>query len=99
MESKKSLMALKEREEKRLSSLEIGTEEYNGCFHRILEITKQLGENEDRWLKNILDGAKVVGGVVLPLIGLVGITAVEKDITFTGALRDYTKCFLPKKWF
>lgn len=39
----------------------------------------------------------VVGGLVLPVIGLVCITATEKETTFTGALRDYTKLFIPKR--
>lgn len=46
---------------------------------------------------NILEGVKVAGGIVLPLVGLVWITATEKDTTFTGALREYTKYFLPKR--
>ena len=49
-------------------------------------------------ISHVLEGIKVVGGgIILPLVGLVWITATEKDTTFTGALRDYTKYFLPKK--
>lgn len=55
-------------------------------------------EKKDKKVKNIIEGCKVVAGVVLPLVGLVCITATEKDTTFTGALRDYTRLFIPKKW-
>ena len=49
-------------------------------------------------ISHVLEGIKVVGGgIVLPLIGLVWITATEKESTFTGTLKDYTKYFLPKK--
>ena len=55
-------------------------------------------EKRDRFVKNFIDGAKfVIGGVVIPVVGLVCITAAEKEITFTGALREYTKFFIPKK--
>lgn len=54
-------------------------------------------ERRDRITRNIIEGFKAGAGIVLPLIGLVCITATEKDTTFTGALRDYTKLFIPKK--
>ena len=64
-----------------------------------LELSKETSkkENKDRFIKNIMEGVKIGTGIVLPIIGLVGITAVEKEITFTGALREYTRYFLPKK--
>ena len=52
---------------------------------------------KDRLVKNILEGIKVGSGIVIPFIGLVWITATEKDNTFTGTLREYTKYFLPNK--
>lgn len=54
-------------------------------------------EKTDRWIKIGLEGVKVVGGIVVPIIGLVWITATEKETTFCGALKDYTKLFIPKK--
>ena len=64
-----------------------------------LEVTKDvsLKENKDRLIRNILEGVKVGSGIILPIIGLVAITAVEKDTTFTGSLREYTRYFLPNK--
>ena len=61
---------------------------------RQLEATE---DQKDRKTKNIIEAVKVGSGIMLPLIGLVWITATEKEVTFTGALREYTKCFLPKK--
>lgn len=59
---------------------------------------KQLkDEKKDRLTKNVIEGVKVVGGIVIPVIGLVWITATEKETTFCGALKDYTKLFIPKK--
>ena len=64
-----------------------------------LELSKDTSkkENKDRFIKNIMEGVKIGSGIILPIVGLVGITAVEKEITFTGALREYTRYFLPKK--
>ena len=64
-----------------------------------LEVTKGVSvkENKDRLIRNILEGVKVGSGIILPIIGLVAITAVEKDTTFTGSLREYTRYFLPKR--
>ena len=64
-----------------------------------LEVTKDVSvkENKDRLIRNILEGVKVGSGIILPIIGLVAITAVEKDTTFTGSLREYTRYFLPQK--
>ena len=64
-----------------------------------LELSKETSkkENKDRFIKNIMEGVKIGSGIILPIVGLVGITAVEKEITFTGALREYTRYFLPKK--
>ena len=64
-----------------------------------LEVTKDVSvkENKDRLIRNILEGVKVGSGIILPIIGLVAITAVEKDTTFTGSLREYTRYFLPNK--
>ena len=54
-------------------------------------------DQKDKLIRNILEGVKIGSGIILPIIGLVGITAVEKDTTFTGALRGYTQYLMPKK--
>ena len=59
---------------------------------------KQLTDaGKDRKIKYIFEGIKVASGVIVPFVGLVGIMAFEKEQTFTSALRDYVKCFVPKK--
>ena len=55
-------------------------------------------EHRHRMFDHGIDILKVVGtGILLPVIGLVCMTAAEKEITFRGALSDYTKLFIPKK--
>ena len=97
MRSKTILMEQIERERTYLAGLETGSNEYADSQARLLELEKQLAEQEDTLVRTIIEISKVTIGFATPIIGLVWITAAEKDITFTGALRDYTKCFLPKK--
>ena len=54
-------------------------------------------EKNDRLVKNIIEGVKVGSGIVLPLVGLVAITAFEKSETFTSSLKGIVSCFLPRK--
>lgn len=59
---------------------------------------KQMAEERrDRKTKNIIEVVKTASGIALPVFGLIGIMAFEKEQTFTSALRDYVKYFLPKK--
>ena len=59
---------------------------------------KQIAEDrKDRRTKNIIEVVKTASGILMPVVGLVGIMAFEKEQTFTSALRDYVKYFLPKK--
>lgn len=101
MRSKTILMEQIERERTYLAGLKTGSLEYADSQERLLELEKQLAVQEDALARTIIDSGKLatgmITGFVLPIIGLVWITASEKEITFTGALRDYTKCFLPKK--
>lgn len=99
--SQKRLMNLKSQLtdlEKTETELETAREKLN-ITKAELEVTKDASakEDKDRLIRNVLEGVKVGSGIVLPIIGLVAITAVEKDITFTGSLREYTRYFLPKK--
>lgn len=93
------ILARIEREEKYLSKQEVGTEEYKASLCRLNELETQLAGLKDSKAKNVIETAKVVAGVAMPLIGYVAIIAAEKELTFAGALRDVTKCFLPKKMF
>lgn len=54
-------------------------------------------EKTDRLVKNIIEGVKVGGSIVLPIVGLVAIMAFEKSETFTTSLRGFVNCFLPRK--
>lgn len=56
-------------------------------------------EKKDRWFRNINDGVKTVSGIAVPIIGLVIITAFEKNETFTSAAKGIINCFIPKKGF
>ena len=59
---------------------------------------KQMDEErKDRRTRNIIEIVKTASGIAMPIVGLVGIMAFEKEQTFTSALRDYVKYFLPKK--
>lgn len=88
-----------ERENAYLAEQEVGSEEYKASLQRLMAIKEAMNNpGNKKWIvETSIEGVKVVSGVVLPLIGLVWITATEKDVTFTGALREYTKYFFPKK--
>lgn len=103
-----NLKDLIERERRYIDKLNTGSDEYVNSMKRLMELEKGLSEIEkneaeidqsqkSRRMGVILEWAKIGANVALPLIGYVAIVAAEKDITFTGALRDVTKCFLPKK--
>ena len=108
MRSKEVLLELIERERKHCEGLEIGSEKYIASFNRLtkleemmVELEKAEHEKDDakkaRIIQTILECVKIGCNVTLPLVGYVAILAAEKEITFTGALRDITKCFLPKQ--
>lgn len=108
MANETTLKALIDREKKYCDTLEEGSEEYVSSTKRLIDLEKELSNikkneaevdiaRESRKNGNIIEWAKIGANVVLPLIGFVAIVAAEKEITFTGALRDITKSFLPKK--
>lgn len=83
---------------KRLSDLEgklFDLEKFESETAKKDEQTKD--EKKDKLIRNVFEGVKIVSGVVTPFIGLIWITAVEKEITFVGALKGYTNLFIPKK--
>lgn len=106
MDAKTLVLKQIERESEYLAEHEVGSDEYNKSLTRLITLEEKLAELEkfkdeknDRFVKNLIDGAKfVIGGVVIPVVGLVCITATEKETTFTGALKEYTRFFIPKKW-
>ena len=105
------LLNLIEREQNYFEDQKPGSEEYVNSQARLMKLSSQLTDLEkseaekeasakdqkNTLIRNVLEGVKVGSGIVLPIIGLVAITAVEKEITFTGSLREYTRYFLPKR--
>ena len=115
METKSILMKLIERETEYCEGYDVGTEEYNSSFKRLLDLKKELETLEkseveherkeremkelkkDRITKNGIEIVKVGGSIMLPIIGLVAITAFEREDTFTTSLKGFVNCFIPKK--
>ena len=105
------LSNLIEREQNYFKDQEPGSKEYVNSQERLMKLNSQLTELEkaeaekeasakdqkDKLIRNVLEGVKIGTGIIFPIIGLVAITAVEKEITFTGSLREYTRYFLPKR--
>lgn len=95
------------REEAYLNKQEVGSEEYNESQKRLVALQEQLRECEktdidskDRFVKFILELLKVVGcGIVLPLFGLIVITAQEREISYVGAMKSLLGSFVPGKKF
>ena len=83
---------------KRLNTLDDKLADLEKTEAEAVRKDKQMREDKkDRLVKNVIEGVKVFFGVVTPFIGLVAITAFEKDSTFTSALKGYVNCFVPKK--
>lgn len=93
----RSLKAEVEREREFLANQEVGSGEYIESLERLMALDKAQNAHKEILSKNVIEACKITISIVLPVVGLVGITAQEKEITFTGALREYTKYFLPKK--
>lgn len=98
------LMEQIEREKAYLARQTIGSDEYCASQHRLMDLAKQVAEldseekeQKGRVIHDIFEGIKIGSGIAIPLIGLVWITATEKDTTFTGVLKEYTKYFFPRK--
>lgn len=59
---------------------------------------KQLEEEKkDRKHRTVNEYVKTASGIVLPVIGLVAITAFERNDSFTTSLRGFVNCFIPRK--
>lgn len=84
---------------KRLSSLrkELADLERNEAENE--RRNREMAETKkDRIVKNTLEGIKIIGGgIIMPCIGYVVVTAFEKDDSFTTSLKKVVDCFIPKK--
>lgn len=55
-------------------------------------------DKKDKRVKNTLEAVKIIGGgIIMPCIGYVVVTAFEKDDSFTSSLKRVVDCFVPKK--
>ena len=104
MDAKTLINKLINEESEYLSKCEVGSDEYNASQKRLIALEDKLADLEkvesdkkDKLINYILEGIKIGSGIVLPVVGLVWITASEKEISFTGALKEYTRMFIPKK--
>ena len=79
-----------------LAAQEVGSDEYEQAFDCLMKLEEQLASLECSKTRNVIEIVKTVGQIMLPLIGLVCITAFEKEGTFTTALRGYVNLFIPK---
>lgn len=98
VKTKKSLLVkLIEREEAYLDSCTVGSDEYNESLERLTKLKEQLDAQIDQKGRLVLEGVKVAGGIVLPVIGWVVITAFEREDTLTTSLKKTVDCFLPRR--
>lgn len=97
---KKKLTLLDElikREREYCEKCEVGSDEYNKSMDRLAKLEEQRHAQKEGTGKLVVEGVKVVSGVVLPVFGWVVITAFEKDDTLTSALKKTIDCFIPRK--
>lgn len=92
-----------EREREYLNHCEPGNEEYCKSTTRLNELEDKLAalekhesDKKSNVVHNVLEGVKIVGGIALPLIGFVVVTAFEKDDSFSSSLKGVINCFIPK---
>lgn len=107
MVNETNLKDLIERERRYIDKLDIGSDEYVSSMKRLMDLEKLLSEIEkneaetklaqkSRFMGDGIEIAKLATGVLTTTFGLIYIVAQEREMTFTGAMRDITKCFLPK---
>lgn len=97
MAEKKVLNELIDVEREHFRSLKVGTPEYAESQKRLMNLEKQASEHKESVGKTVIEGAKVVSGVLLPVFGWVVVTAFEKNDSLTSSLKKTIDCFLPKR--
>lgn len=92
-----------EREREYLSHCLPGSDEYDASTKRLniledklADLEKHESDKKSKLVGNILEGVKVAGGIALPIIGFVVVTAFEKDDSFSSSLKGVINCFIPK---
>lgn len=97
MWKKRMLREALKREHEYLAKQEVGSPEYCASQKRMMDLEKamkDLSTGDATWeriFKIVLETVKVVGSIAIPVFGTLLIIASEKDITFTGVLRELPK--------
>lgn len=106
MVSKEMLLKQIKKLEMAVNACEVGTEEHDKLLKQLQSLLADLKAVEDSEKEEksarfnaVIKTVEVAAGIVLPIVGLVGITAKEEGISFTGALKGYAQMFVPKKRF
>lgn len=94
-----------ERENEYFNKQEPGTDEYVDSQKRLCMLQDKLAEldkgdieTKGEFKKFILECVKIGVSIVIPVFGLVVITAQEREITYTSALKSLImSCFGPSK--
>lgn len=97
MTDKKDLKEMIRIEWEYFKTLEVGSPEYTQSQERLMKLTKQLTEQKGSTWEAGIEIVRVIGQIGLPVVGLVVITAFEKNDTFTSSLKRFVDCFLPKR--
>ena len=97
MGTNKRLNELITKEREHFDKQEVGSPEYVKSQKRLMELEKQLSERNDGVGNTVIEGVKAASGIVLPIFGLVVITAFEKNDSLTTSLKKTIDCFLPKR--
>lgn len=103
MDSKKMLLKQIDKVTEAIEGYKVGSEEYEKGLKQLQSLLESLAETEkfEKEQKNekqkfVVKCTEVGAGILLPIIGLVAITAKEEGISFTGALKGYAQMFVPK---
>ncbi|MGN0246949.1 MAG: hypothetical protein ACI4DK_13425 [Lachnospiraceae bacterium] len=89
-----------ERERAYLSNQEVGSKEYNESLSRLNTLQDKLIDQEDRFVKNILEAGKfAIGSVVVPVVMTLVVLKFEETGSITTAMRKWATEIIPKKNF
>ena len=100
MNSKNLINECIERERAYLNAQEIGTKEYNESLSRLNTLQDKLIDQEDRFVKNVLEASKfAIGSVVVPVVMTLVVLKFEESGSVTTAMRNWITGIIPKKNF
>ena len=100
MNSKNLVNECIERERAYLSNQEVGNKEYNESLSRLNTLQDKLIDQEDRFVKNVLEAGKfAIGSVVVPVVMTLVVLKFEESGSVTTAMRNWITGIIPKKNF